>query len=377
MTGKYTIVICKNEKNDEWDNFASEIPGVYFEQISLWAVSNKMLGWTTWRFYFKSESRIIAGAQVAFLNYPLAGKIGLVVQGPVILNEDTELLSIFIDEFKLFLKKNGFLYTAIVLPYKNEAYSNVFRQKGLSVKPEGLPPTAVVKDTLFIDLDRDDDSIWKNISPGRKRNIKKGLKAGPVFREGTKDDVKVFYDLMMAMCDRRQTKPTHKNVKFFFELWDNMASKGWFKIFMLEYKGKAVCSLAGFAVGDTFRYWKWGWSGEYEEMNFSSVLIWKTIEWAKENGFRYFDFVQVDHYVAKAVNEHKELTDDLKNRSFAGPTLFKLRFGGELVSTPGIYILFKNKIIRFLVMKLAVNLLNSKGVNKLLGFVRSVTMRNT
>jgi lipid II:glycine glycyltransferase (peptidoglycan interpeptide bridge formation enzyme) len=176
---------------------------------------------------------------------------------------------------------------------------------------------------------------------------------------------------MLRMCDRRHTEPTHKNVEFFYLLWDNMSPQGWFKLFLLEYESDVVCALVGFSVGDTFRYWKWGWSGEYPELNFSSVLIWKTIGWAKENGFRYFDFVQVDYDVALAMKEKKELTTELNNRSFSGPTQFKVRFGGELVSTPGVYVLFRNRMIKFVFLKLVVKLLNSKRVNKLVSFIRN------
>jgi hypothetical protein len=79
--------------------------------------------------------------------------------------------------------------------------------------------------------------------------------------------------------------------------------------------------------------------------------------------------------VAEAVKGHKQLTDDLLNKSFAGPTLFKVRYGGELVSTPGIYIMFRNAFVRILIMNVVVKLLNSKLVTKLMGFVRHLSIR--
>jgi len=375
MAVNYKSFISKERIDREWDMFVSEIHGVHFEQTSGWAIANEMRAWNSWRFYLKAGGDIVAGVQIAFLKYPLIGRIGLVIQGPIVKNEDLDILSIFITELKRFLKKNGFFYVAIVLPYKNERYYGIFQKKGLIERPYGLPPTAVVEDTLYLDFSKDIKRLWKEINSGRRRNITKGLKVEPVFREGTREDIKTFHDLMLTMCDRRQTEPTHKNVEFFYRLWDNLAQYGWFKVFLLEYENRVVCALVGFSIGDTFRYWKWGWSGEYPKLNLPSVLIWKTIEWAKENGFRYFDFVQVDRAVALAMKEQKEFTEELKNRSFSGPTQFKMRFGGDLVKTPGIYVLFRNSAIKFFVLKIGVSFLNSKGVNRLIGIVRNRSIK--
>ena len=375
MSLSYTAVISKDKNDIEWDDFVASVPGAHFEQTTGWAVANEMRGWTTWRFYLKSGNVIAAGFQVAFLSYPLAGKIGLVTQGPVARNEDEELLHVLIEETKLFLKENGFLYVAFVVPYKQEKTAKILKTEGLSVRPFGLPPTAVVEDTLFLDLKKEKQELWRDISQSRRRNIKKGLKQNFNFHEGSRDDLKTFHHLMLTMCDRRNTEPTHKNVEFFYRLWDNLAAQGWFKLFLLEYENSVTCALVGFSIGDTFRYWKWGWNGDHQEMNFPSVMIWKTIEWAKDNGFRYFDFVQVDREVAEAVKGHKQLTDDLLNKSFAGPTLFKVRYGGELVSTPGIYIMFRNAFVRTLIMNVVVKLLNSKLLTKLMGFVRHLSIR--
>jgi lipid II:glycine glycyltransferase (peptidoglycan interpeptide bridge formation enzyme) len=305
------------------------------------------------------------------LKYPLIGKIGLVIQGPLVNNKDLGGFDFFNSELKKFLKKNSFLYVGVVIPYENVFLVDKLKSAGFVLRPGGLPPTAVVEDTLMLDLKKSKKELWSDVNSGRRRNIKKGLKQNFVFREGGRDELPVFHNLMLRMCDRRHTEPTHKNVEFFYLLWDNMSPQGWFKLFLLEYESDVVCALVGFSVGDTFRYWKWGWSGEYPELNFSSVLIWKTIGWAKENGFRYFDFVQVDYDVALAMKEKKELTTELNNRSFSGPTQFKVRFGGELVSTPGVYVLFRNRMIKFVFLKLVVKLLNSKRVNKLVSFIRN------
>jgi len=168
MSLLYTAVISKDKNDIEWDNFVASVPGAHFEQTTGWAVANEMRGWTTWRFYLKSGNVIAAGFQVAFLSYPLAGKIGLVTQGPVARNEDSELFHVLIEETKHFLKENGFLYVAFVVPYKQEKTAKILKTEGLSVRPFGLPPTAVVEDTLFLDLKKEMQGLWRDISQSRR-----------------------------------------------------------------------------------------------------------------------------------------------------------------------------------------------------------------
>ncbi len=371
----YKVFVCKNSKNEEWDTFISYIPGVHYEQTTGWAIASELRGWSIWRLYIKKDDKIVIGAQISFLRYPLIGKIGFVIQGPLMSSDDDEVFNAFIIEFKKLIRANDFLYVGVVIPYKNTLFKDKLKSGGFVRRPDGLPPTAVVEDTLMLDLKRSKQELWADVNSGRRRNIKRGLKQDFIFCEGSKDELPVFHDLMLKMCNRRHTVATHKNIEFYYRLWDNLAPQGWIKLFMLEYESEVVCALIGFTIGDTFRYWQWGWSGKYPELNFSSVLIWKTIEWAKDNGFRYFDFVQVDRAVALAMKEQKELTEELKNRSFAGPTQFKVRFGGELVKTPGVYVLFRNKIVRFIVLNIVVKLLNNKGVNRLIRFVRNRSIK--
>jgi lipid II:glycine glycyltransferase (peptidoglycan interpeptide bridge formation enzyme) len=284
-------------------------------------------------------------------------------------NDDAELLKEYILQLKSFLRKNRFLLVGVTIPYFNDYYIIELKKSGLVKNPFEIPPTVVVQATLIIDLKKSKDELWADINPGRRRNIKKGLKQKFVFREGTRKELKTFHDLLLMMCERRKSTPTHNDVEFFYRLWDNMAPQGWFKLFLLEYESKPVCALVGFTIGDTFRYWKWGWSGEYPELNFSSVLIWKTIDWAKENGFSAFDLMQVDLNVAKAVKDRKELTRSLKERSFAGPTQFKVRFGGEIETTQ-IYLLFRNKIMKTVFQYIITPLTKKRWFYKLLQVVK-------
>ena len=183
MTINYTSVVCDKNRNEEWDDFVTSVSGSYFMQTSRWASVNIIMGWKANRFYLKNDREILAGAQIAFKEYPLIGRVGLIDQGPYLRNDDAELLKEYIFQLNKFLRKNRFLLVGVTIPYFNDHYIIELKKSGLVKNPFEIPPTIVIQSTLIIDLKKSKDELWADVNPGRRRNIKKGLKQKFVFRE--------------------------------------------------------------------------------------------------------------------------------------------------------------------------------------------------
>ncbi|MDR2928623.1 MAG: GNAT family N-acetyltransferase [Cytophagaceae bacterium] len=73
-----------------------------------------------------------------------------------------------------------------------------------------------------------------------------------------------------------------------------------------------VCAFLCILFGDTFGWNTWGWNGEYAKEKLPEVVGWKEIEWAKKNGFKWFDFVSVDPESARAI----EAGDEIQKKTF-------------------------------------------------------------
>ena len=68
------------------------------------------------------------------------------------------------------------------------------------------------------------------------------------------------------------------------------------------------------------------------------------IRWAKENGFHYYDFCEIDFEVAEAFLSSDPIPENIKASYFYGPTMFKLQFGGHIVSYPDSYVFYSDKM---------------------------------
>jgi lipid II:glycine glycyltransferase (peptidoglycan interpeptide bridge formation enzyme) len=186
------------------------------------------------------------------------------------------------------------------------------------------------------------------------------MREGLHLREGTRDDISVFFRLMKTTCERRNADPLYPDIDSFYRFWDAFYPMGWVRLFFVDYNEKPVCSAFGFSFGKIMFMYQFGWSGEHTHLQPSKVLYWKTIEWAKAAGFQYYDFVSVDTDVSKAIESGQPITEKLQSKYFYGPTIIKMAFGGQVVHLPGRYSYFPNLFLRIFAVTVLKILLKQK-----------------
>jgi len=68
------------------------------------------------------------------------------------------------------------------------------------------------------------------------------------------------------------------------------------------------------------------------------------IQWAKTNGYQYFDFFGIEANVAEALLSSGQIPEALKENSLYGATMYKLKFGGNIIKYPGSYMYYSDKM---------------------------------
>ena len=198
----------------------------------------------------------------------------------------------------------------------------------------------------MLDLSKDQDALLLSMRRETRREIKLALQSGICVREGNRKDLGILFRLMSVVAKRRGEPPTPNNIEVFNVIWDNFHPKGYVKLLVAELAGKPISAGLIFTFGDTVRFWKYGWSGEEERKYPNHLLYWELIRWSRNNGFRYFDIVQVDSAVTDHLSLGLAVTDELKSRRLYGPTLFKTGFGGTVRKFSGPWFRFKNPVAR-------------------------------
>jgi len=188
----------------------------------------------------------------------------------------------------------------------------------------------VINTTMRIDLSKSENELLRNMARTKRYNIRKGLSKEVDFREGIEADLPKFFDLMCETCRRQEVLPNPPNKDILQKMWRLFHPKGYFKLFFLIYQNEFVSGGVAITLGDRFLLWKIGWSGRYREIKPNDIFHWFMIKWAKEKGYRYFDFAGIDRKVALKM----KLKEPLSKEIIKTPTFFKMGFGGEIIYLP-------------------------------------------
>ncbi|WP_435361557.1 lipid II:glycine glycyltransferase FemX [Haloarchaeobius sp. DFWS5] len=154
------------------------------------------------------------------------------------------------------------------------------------------------------------DAVWDEMYSCRKSHIEQAEADGVRVTVGTDEsDLRTFYKLYLQTM-RGHGSPPH-SYRFFQHLWEQFHEDGTMRVYIAECDGRPINSTVDFAFGSWVFHWKQVSDYDYRDRNGGSLLVWKGLKWAAENGFETFDLG--------------------RTREGSGVYLFKKRFGGEKV----------------------------------------------
>ena len=354
IDNNYLIEICTKKENQQWDAFLRNIPGVSSSQTALWASVNNNIGdcHDFFRILIKEKNEIIGGAQILIKKYSKIGKIGFINQGPCFKTENAAVHKIIINELKIAIKRENLLYLTVDVFHKQPIITTQLLKAGFIQPDKNLPPYQLLESSLFLDLTQSSDELFNHFDIKRRKNIKSGQKFTFQNRLGKREDIPLFLNLIRQTCQRRNTNPLVDSIDYFYSVWDHFAPQNMVMLHLAEVEGETICGTFCFTFGDTFCTDLWGWNGKYAKEKISETYFWNLILWAKENGFKRFDFVHLDKISAHAIRSGQEISEETKKRHLYSATHFKLRWGGEIIDYPGHYTYFKNSITKYLIINL-------------------------
>ena len=348
LTAGRTFQIEWNEFAEDraWDDFVLAQPDAHHEQTSLWGGVRATIGWAVSRVVLTERGSIIAGAQVQLQSVGRIGRWAYITFGPCVAGDDPLAGQVLLAEIKNFLRCNRALYLLAQLPYEAHRLAEQMSAHGFIRPPKAIAPS-YMHATLVIDLAKPEETILAEMRASTRHQIRQGMKRGLTVELGGEADLDVFWELMRTLCARRHTTPNPSSPEFFHQLWKQFSPHGWVNLFIAKHEGKPVAATLAFPFGSWFRVWKIGWSGEHADLRPNQILWWEMIRHARRQGFRHFDFV------------------NLNLAQPDGPTEFKLGFGGEVKKLPGAYCHFVSPLARAAMRLGLVHLLNSEACVRL------------
>jgi lipid II:glycine glycyltransferase (peptidoglycan interpeptide bridge formation enzyme) len=321
----YRYTVSSHCPDQEWDAFLWRTPGGHHVQSSMWGRVKSAFGWSVVRVVVRQQEEIVGGAQI-LLRRILPGILGIVSKGPLLASGDPALAAFMTDALVRVGRELGVGCLVVQPPNNGSLQAQCLQLMGFDTMTLEVAPTA----TIQIDLQQELDAILAAMKKQTRRDLRHALQAGVVGREGGDAELATFYRLLAATS--RRTNWSVYPEPYYREILRAFGPRR-AKIFFADYGGESVSTQMLIGFGDTVVAKNSGWSGEYKSLAPNVVLEWTSIQWAKANGYRYYDLEGIAPRVALS---RQGL--DLDEESGDHWCHYKFKYGGELKMFPKAHI---------------------------------------
>ena len=332
----YTVHISDLVEDPFWDQWLAATPGGHHVQSTLWARVKALLGWRAVRITITRQHEVVAGAQLLVRPLPIYGAVAYVPKGPLLTSDDPVLAEQIVEEIHHVAKAHRVQYLILQPPDNGRMLATQLPQWGFHDSPIRAFPTA----TVLVDLDQDIDTILANMKSKTRYNIRKGLRNGLTVREGGEGDLATLYQILVSTSERQEFAVYDES--YYVEMQRIFGEQHHYKLFVAECEGEPVSAMFAIAFGDTVLFKRGGWSGKHGNRYPNEVMHWTAIQWAKAQGYRYYNFEGIDNDAAQAVLAGNPLPDELNH----SVTRFKLGFGGQVALLPEVFGYLYNPLLR-------------------------------
>ena len=144
--------------------------------------------------------------------------------------------------------------------------------------------------TFQVVLDRDVDAIWDDIKESRQRQIRQARDDDSLdyIQGDSVGDLEAYYQLHLATMRGHGTPP--HSFEFFRTLWDQFSNDERFHLGLVLKDEQPINGIINFTQGSTAHQWGVVSDYEYRDLNGGSLALWKSLQWAANNGYDTYDF---------------------------------------------------------------------------------------
>lgn len=323
-------IIDQPKFDPDWDEFLMSQPTGHHLQSSPWGQLKCKFGWQVIRILVRENKAIVGGVQILVRRLPVWGHIGYISKGPVVIPDRVDIIEALFDTIEQEAHSRRLLLLSVQSPADEPLYMQPLQNRHF--KPSiyyVVPPT-----TVLVDLKPTEDEILGRMKKKTRYGIRSASRKNVIVREGTEEDLPVFFKLMQETGLRSSNSYSFYDLLYYQEAWQKFAPLDVMRLFLAYYQDQPLAALMVIGFGQWAVY-KWGASADtHRELMPSYLLQWSAIQWAKQKGCRYYDLGGITPVIADALNRGEKINPaDSKG---AGLAHFKLGFG-EIANFPASY----------------------------------------
>ena len=304
------MYFCREVKNKEaWEEFLSGRKEKTFLQSWDWGDFYKRMGNKVWRLGLYNEEGALS---FVFLIVKIEAKRGKFLLIQNCLGVPKELLSCL----KELGRKEGCSFIRVVpLMENNEENRQLFKDYGL--RPSPMHASAY-EATLKLDITKSEEELFGNMRKTTRYLVRQAMKNPDIelVKSNKVEDIKTYQELNERVAGYQRFIPF--SLEFVKKEFDIFVKENRALLFFGKYKGETIAAaLVIFWSGIAF-YHQAALDPRYHKIPAAYLLQWEAIKEAKGRCCKIYDFWGY-------VDPKKQ-----PKHPWAGPSLFKMGFGGEI-----------------------------------------------
>lgn len=320
-----------------WEDFLSGCKEKTFLQSWNWGDFQTRMGNKIWRWGVYQENELVGAVLVSRVK-ARRGTYLLIQHGPNVKSPDLKfkVLETLLDKLKAVGKEEGASFVRMApLLDRNEENKKMFKSFGFKESPMHAN---AYEATWKLDITLAEEDLLKNMRKTTRYLIRQAAKNPDILIEKSagEGELAAYQKLNREVAKRQRFAPfSDEYIKNEFEIFSGDSQAVWF---LGKHKGDlAAAALLIFWSGIAF-YHQAASDAKYSRFSIPYLIQWEAIKEAKKRGCVLYDFWGY-------IDPEKH-----PKHPWAGPTLFKMGYGGqaqEYVKTQDLPLTGKYRLIRF------------------------------
>ena len=305
------MIIREITDKSEWEGFLEKCPQKTFLDSWNWGEFQTRRGFKVGRLGV-ADSEDLQGVALIVKIEARRGTYLLIQHGPVILKDKENVFRLFLEELEKIGKREGASFVRMnPLWERNEENDFLLKKSGLRISPMHANAYDA---TWKLDISLSEEELLKGMRKTTRYLIRQTEKNEDIVIEKS-EDLKTYQELNREVGKRQRFVPfSDEYIKDEYDIFDK---DGQALILFGKYKGEIVAGALLVFYQGTAYYHQAASLSKYARLSIPYLLQWEAIKEAKRRGCRSYDFWG---YVDPKADP---------NHPWAGPTLFKMGYGGE------------------------------------------------
>lgn len=291
-----------SDERDEWNSFVERNDGPPYAHRG-WSDAVESYGHDHWNLVARRRDTrsIVAALPLTHVKSRVFGSQLLspafAERGSIVLDEDEDSMG----AMRLLLHQTRQMADARDVDFVSLRGSQVSGVDDFTVKNRYV--------TFRVPVSRGREAVRAGVEDSRLRQVDQAANNSSLqFHVGDSlDDLRAYYQLYLETM-RGHGSPAH-SFEFFRTLWEQLQHDGNFRLGLISHDGSLINGIIDLSMGSNVYQWGVVSDYDYRDLNGGSLLLWKSLERAAEEGYDTYEFG--------------------RTREGSGVYLFKKSFGGS------------------------------------------------